>query len=367
MEEKNRIQLSVLDIEKKYLADYTEYTYGGTNNSDKPVGWGEDNQLPILYWNCYTKSSTLKAIIDSCVNYLLGDDIIVNDSAAAWRENVNRTGMTMRQLIEKLGLSLFIYNGFAVQVIYNKLGQVVELYPLDFRKCRVNENATKVFYSKKWTKYQTKAEEFDIFDPKHIDMNKPTQIFWYKSSSLSNIYPLPMYNGALYDILCEIESSRYSLNTISNGFAARHLIQFPENASLTDEQKKGIEDAIKTKFTGPDATASFMLYWRNGDGDAEKIEITKIEADDNAERFLAIRNSVRENIFISCRMTPLLAGLPNASNGFSTQEYTDSLVIFQHNVISPAQDVILESLSKITMTEDGITIVPYKITFDQTE
>ena len=359
----DNIQLSIVDVESKYKVDYAEYSYGNGNANDRPVGWGDDNQLPTLYYNCYAKSSTLKAIVDSCVNYTLGDDIQVNDSAKYWEKKVNRNMMTIRQFIEKIALSLFIYNGYAVQVVYNKLGQIVELFPLDFRKCRVNENCTKVFYNKTWTKYQGKYEEYDIFDPKNLKQDKYTQIFWYKSATLSNIYPYPMYNGAIYDILSEIESSRYSLNTITSGFAAKHLIQFPETNALTDEQKEGIETAIRNKFTGPDASASFMLYWRNGDGDADKIEVTKIESDDNAERFLAIRNSVRENIFISMRTSPMLCGLPNATNGFSTNEYRDSLQIFLKNVISPIQDIILEGLGKMTGTENGFTIVPYDIKF----
>jgi hypothetical protein len=360
----DNLKLSVLDVESKYKVDYAEYSYGNSNNTDRPVGWGEDNQLPNLYYNCYAKSSTLKAIIDSCVNYTLGDDIFVNNQAAYWKEKVNRSGMTIRQFCEKIALSLFIYNGFAVQVVYNKLGQKVELFPLDFRKCRVNETGTKVYFSKTWSKYQGKYDTFDIYDPENLDPEKPTQIFWYKSSTLSNIYPYPMYNGAIYDCISEIESSRYSLSTITGGFAAKHLIQFPENSNLTDEQKSGIEEAIKNKFCGPDANASFMLYWRNGDSDADKIEVSKIESDDNAERYLAIRNSVRENIFISMRTSPMLCGLP-INSGFSTNEYRDSLQIFLKNVISPVQDIIRESFDKITGTKDGISIVPYAINFDE--
>lgn len=361
------VKLSVVDVEKKYSAEYAEYAYGSSTNTDRPIAWGEDNELGALYWNCYTKSSTLKAIIDSCVNYALGDAINVSDEGAYWAQKVNRRGLTLRQLLEKMFLSLFIYNGYAVQVIYNKLGQVVELIPLDFRKCRINEDASKVFYNKKWGKWTSKYDTYDAFDPQNINMENPTQIFWYKSSSLSNIYPIPMYNGAIYDILTEIESSKYSLNTVTNGFAAKHVIQFPEAGNLTDEQKGDIEKAIKNKFCGPDASASFMLYWRNGDGDADKIEVTKIESDDNAERFLAIRNSVRENIFISCRMTPLLAGLPNIANGFSTQEYQDSLIIFLHNVIQPAQDVVIEGLEKMTGCEGAFAFVPYSTNFTKAE
>ena len=65
--EDNRIQLSVLDIENKYVVDPEETTYGNKSL----VTWGLDNQLPVLYHNCYNKSATLKAIIDGTINYVL--------------------------------------------------------------------------------------------------------------------------------------------------------------------------------------------------------------------------------------------------------------------------------------------------------
>ena len=360
MEEKNRIQLSVLDIENKYIVDPEETTYGNRSL----VTWGLDNQLPVLYKNCYDKSASLKAIIDGIINYTLGDDIVIDDNAAAWREKANRTGMTMRQFIAKLDFNYNVYGGFAIQVIYNKLGQVVELYPLDFGKCRTNENGTKIYYAKKWTKYQTKSEEFDKFDPEHIDPKHPTQIFYYKGDFTSSVYPLPPYAGAIYDVLTEIECAKYSLNTVARGFSAKHLIQFPESNNLTDEQKKGIQDAIKTKFCGSENETNFMLYWKNGDTDADKIEITKIESDESPERFIAVKDNARTNIFVSMRCTPLLMGLvEGTTTGFATQEFSDSFKLFQKSVIEPQQDVILEAIEKITGCDDGIHIVPFHIDF----
>ena len=177
-----QLQLSIVDIEKKYQDyEYDEISTG----SDRPVMWGSDNKLAKLYYNCYAKSSTLKACIDSAVNYILGESINITEQAAAWKEKVNRTGMNMNEFIRKISFSILLYNGFAIQVIYNKLGQVVEIYPLDFSRCRLSEDENKVFYSKKWTKYNSKYETYDRFDPLRIDSNNPTQIFYYKSGTLS--------------------------------------------------------------------------------------------------------------------------------------------------------------------------------------
>ena len=360
--EENRIQLSVLDIESKYITSPDETTYGNKNL----VTWGMDNQLPVLYHNCYNKSATLKAIIDGTINYVLGDDIVLDESAAYWREKVNRTGLTMRQLISKMAFNLNVYGGIAIQVIFNKLGQVVELFPLDFGRCRTNEDGTKIYYAKKWTKYQTKSQEFDRFDPKHIDKNNPTQIFYYKNDTTNSVYPLPPYAGALYDVLTEIECAKYSLNTVARGFSAKYILNLPEAAnSLTDEQKHAMEEAIKEKFCGSENESNFLMYYRNGDSDADKLEITKIESDETPERYIAIKDNARTNIFVACRTTPLLMGLVNGiSTGWATQEFSDSFKLFQKTVIKPQQDIIVEALEKITGAKNGIHITPFEISFE---
>ena len=356
--EENRIQLSVLDIESKYVVSPDETTYGNKNL----VTWGMDNQLPVLYHNCYNKSATLKSIIDGTINYVLGDDIVLDDTAAYWREKVNRTGLTMRQLVSKMAFNLNVYGGIAIQVIFNKLGQVVELFPLDFGRCRTNEDGTKIYYAKKWTKYQTKSQEFDRFDPKNINKDNPTQIFYYKNDTTNSVYPLPPYAGALYDVLTEIECAKYSLNTVARGFSAKYVFNMPEANNLTDEQKAGIEEAIKNKFCGSENETNFMLYWKNEDGSG--IEISKIESDETPERYIAIKDNARTNIFVAMRTTPLLMGLVNGiSTGWATQEFSDSFKLFQKTVIKPQQDIIVEALEKITGAKNGIHILPFKIDF----
>lgn len=359
MTETENIRLSVIDIEKKYKCDdYEEQVYG----PNTIVSYGKDNNAPVLYRNCYRNSATLKSIIDGTVNYILGDAVIVNDSAKIFAERVNRKGMTMRQLIANIALSYEMYGGFAVQVIYNKIGYPVELYPLDFARCRTNESGTSIFYSKKqWTKYQTKSDEYDCFNPENFNIEKPTQILYYKGDFTSNVYPLPPYYSAIRDVLTEIECANYSLNSVSNGFAARHIINIPDGMNLTNEQKELINTSIKEKFCGSDAESNFMLYFADGEN---KLEISKIEADDVPQQYINIKDNARTNIFIGMRATPILFGLPNATNGFSTNEYRDSYKLYDKNVVNPIRDIIIESIEKI-LGKGAVTIVPYKITFDE--
>lgn len=350
---------SLVETERKYSYDYEESIYG----KDSVVSYGKDNDAPFLFYNCYSNSATLKSIIDGMVNYVLGEDIAINENAAKWKEQVNRTGMTMRQLIAQIALDYVIYGGFAIQVIYSKLGTVAELYPMNFAKCRTNEYATKVFFSKKnWTKWGSKSEEFDRFNRDTFDINRPTQVFYFKGDFTKTVYPLPMWHGALTDVLTEIECSKYSLNSVSNGFTARYALQFLNSGNLTEEQKKTVERGVKERFCGADTKSNFMLYFSpNGD----KMEISKIENDDTPEKFIAIKDNARSNIYTSLRCTPLLMGLTSAANtGFSTNEFRDSFKLYQKTIIKPIQDTLTESICKI-IGKNSIEIIPFEIKFEE--
>lgn len=355
---KEKIKLSVIDIENKYKDDYVykEYIYG----KEEIVAYGNDNKLPLLLNNVVKECATLNSIIQGTTNFILGDEIEIN--IESMKDKVNRTGMTMRELVKIIALSYLKFGGYAFQVIYSKAGIPVELYPLDFTKCRLNEKKTKVYYSKNnWGKYTTKYEEFDKFDRKNINWEKPTQIFYYSNNDFNSFYPLPQYYSALRDILTEIEISKYSLNTVSKGFSAKYLFNIPQVGNLTDEQKEAIEEGIKNKFCGSDNEVNFMIYYTDNE---EKIEIQKIETDDSAERLLAIKDNAQTNIFVACSASPTLFGLLNKTTGFSSQEFGSAYKLYDKIIVKPIQKIIIESLDKVFAIKDSINIKTFHINFE---
>ena len=361
MEEKKMkdFKFSVVDIERKYTTEYNDTeNYAGSG----PIQWGKDNQLPNLLLNCYKQSATLKSSIDGMVAYILGNKIDINPGAAKFKDTVNRRGETMDDLVGAIALDYCIFGGFAIQVIYNKLGEVSELYALDFAKCRRNGDLDKILYSKKgWGKYTGKYEAYDVFNRADLDLEKGSQIFYYKGNS-RKIYPSPMWEGALRDVLTEIECSKYALNAVSNGFQAKYLIDFKDAGNLTDEQKELIEKAIKDKFCNPDNEVNFMLHY--GDG-TNGVEVKKIETDDAPEKYIAIKDNARANIFTALRTSPLLAGLSVANTGFSTQEFSDSFKLYSTTVIAPIQKIIVRSLDKILGADTCITFEQFTIDIEQ--
>lgn len=357
MKDNEKIMLSVVETEKKYTIDPAESIYGG----EQVVSWGVDNNIPKLLNTCYEKSATLKAAIDQSINYVTGDGLIIN--AGSWEKEVNRRGETMQDIINHIVFDYFTYGNYALQIIFNKLALPVEIYALDVARCRLNADKNKVFYSKKnWTKYQTKADTYDRFGYADINPENPTQIYFYNGTGIRSTYNKAPWAAALNDVLSEIEGSEYSLNSITNGFQARYILNLPDTSNLTDEQKDALNESIKSKFTGPDAN-SFMLYFSNDEG--KNIEVSKIESDDSTERFVQLRNAARENIFVSLRISPLLCGLGLSNTGFSTQEFSDSYKLYDRSVAEPVRHTIERSLSKIIGIEDAVKIIPFTIKFEE--
>ena len=359
MEKEERLLLSVVDVEKKYTIDPAETVYGG---GTAIVSWGRDNDLPKLLTTCYEKSATLKAAIDMSINYVDGDEVIVTDEAAAWKEKVNRRGQDMQTLISHITYDYYVTGCFAIQIIYNAFGPC-ELYPLDVTRCRLNEARDRVFYSKKgWTKYSTKSDEYRRFGFAEYDPKNPTMIYFYNGAGVKRTYNPAPWGAALDDVLTEIEASRYCLNTTTNGFAARYLINLPDTANLDNEQKKAIEDGIRTKFCGYDAESNFMIYYANDEG--KSLTVNKIEADESPERLQTIRDGARTNIFTSLRISPLLCGVSvGTSTGFATQEFSDSFKLFDRTVAAPVRKVITTAVNDCIGVQDGVVIKPFTISF----
>lgn len=360
MEKTSEIKLSVVDVERKYTYDPAETVYGGGNGI---VSWGADNDVPKLLYNCYANSATLKAAIDQSINYILGDGVVVNDSAASWKEKINRRGEKMDSLIEHIVNDYYLYGNFAIQIIYNKLGVPVELYALDVARCRLNSDKNKVYYSKKvWTKYQTKADEYDRFGYADFDPNRPTQIYFYNGTGIRSLYNPAPWSAALDDVLTEIEGSHYSLNSVVNGFSARYIINLPDTANLTDEQKKTIEDGIRSKFTGSESPSNFMLYFNNDE--SKNITVQKIESNEEPEHFQTIRNGARTNILTSLRMSSMLLGLALENTGFASKEYSDTFRLYDKTVAQPVRNKIEAVVNSIIGVEDGVKIIPFTIKFE---
>lgn len=347
------VKFSLIDPDDTFeLPSYEESELRGKDM----INWGVDNQFPNHLFEMSQNSPTLSAIINGTVELIKGEKIEINPDIHANQDLyyypfMNRNDETISDLVEQLVRDYMLFGMFAIQVIYNKLDKKAELVVLPAEYIRMNEDRTVIYFSKKWRKFSTNALTYDKFDDSNI-VNHESQIYVYTNSGNRQVYGISPQNSALEDIAAEAFAGKYIRKSLQSGLSARFLIDLPNTANLTDEQKSELEEGITDKFCGWQNSGSFALYFNNGD---KPMNITKVDMDESSKVFNEIRAAARTNIFITNHATPNLFGDPNATTGFNSQEYDDAYNLYNKMTLEPIKAAICKAFNKIFKMNDAIT------------
>lgn len=350
--ENNKMRVSFLAVDPFVVTNIIEPTEYKPKDRGF-VCWGENNNYPDYIETLYQKVATLHTIIDGISDYVDGDEIVSN--VENFKERANSKGDTIEDIVKWITADFVKYNGFALNIVKNRLGGIAEIYYLDFKRVRSNEDGTRLYYSTDWSKSfgRVKYTEYENF----LKSDKASTIFYYKND-INRVYPTPMFAASV--VACEIEKqlNDYHLNNIVNGFASNYIINF--NSGIpADEIKLEIEDEVYDKFCGSENAGRPMLCFN--DNKDNETTVTKIDADSFIDKYNSLAQRTRQEIFTSFRATPNLFGLPTETTGFSQQEYNEAYKLFNKTVIEPMQKKIVKSFDKIFGMKDSITIKKFSV------
>ena len=193
------------------------------------MSYGSDNLFPQQLIELYDSSAIHHTAVDSISDAIYGEGIKYYGD-----EYVNTKGETINDVYKKIALDYALYNGYAVNVIFNKEGsRITDIYHVPFadvRSGKINEDGEvdEYYYSVNWgntRKY--KPVSYKSFDPTDNKGDNASQIYYcYNYTPGNMVYPLPSYVGALNDIDLDARVSRFHNANISNGLAPSMMIQF---------------------------------------------------------------------------------------------------------------------------------------------
>lgn len=311
------------------------------------ITWGSDNSFPDYLYNCYESVSTLHSIIEGTVDFICGEGLEGDEENKYY------------DLIRSLAQDLLIYNGFAINVIRNKNGNVVRLIYVDLLNLRSNQDNTVFYYSKDWTKSfgRVKTIELPAYDKNAVDVI--SSIYYYKGNS-KKVYPTPLYIASLKSLEISKKIADFHLNGINNGFTASYLIGF-NNGVPSDPEKEEIEEYFNEKFGGAENAGRMVMSF--AENKEHSVELNKIEVEDYGTKYESLRNFVRQDIFTSFRANPNLFGIPTENNGFSNEEYEESFRLYNRTMVKPRQIMLCNAINNILGT--NISIIPF--TMDETK
>lgn len=332
------------------------------------VEWGTRNAYPDYLLDLYNNVPTLRSIINGNIDYVAGDDVTILPLQEEFtNQEMNRRGDTIREQVKDIAKDFEIYGGFALQVIRNLAGEVAEVYYVDMRYLRTNKEGDVFYYSEKWGKSsRTDMVVYPAFMPK-IEWEKlsdeerdrhASSILFVKNVH-TQVYPAPLYAASVK--ACEIERliDEFHLSDINNHFVSSAIINF-NNGDPGQEVKSEIERDFNEKFCGASNGGRVAFSWNPNKESA--TDIVEFKMDDFGERYKALSQHSRTQIFTSFRAIPLLFGLTSEANtGFSTEEFEQSFKLYNRTQIQPVQRLICDAYDKIYGQRGVLTIRPFSL------
>ena len=315
------------------------------------VKWGEDNNFPDYLFELFKNSSQMAAIILQMKNYVLGSGITSNFHLKI----VNRKLETFENFIDKLVFDYLLYGGFAFQIIKNKLNQIAELNHLDFKYIRVDEDETKVFFSKDWSKGRRTPLVYDRWD---INSNSSNSVFYFKGFLTRECYPMPFYISCLTSLEISTQIGDFHLNNLLNGFSPSCIINFNNGSNISEDVQDEIEDAVKEKFCGTENASKILLSFN--DDLTHKTTFERLADDGMIDKYNNLQQTTEKDIFRAFRMNKLLLGDGSDNTGFNKQAYLESFALYNKSVIEPIQREI-EGVLDISLGKGSVKFNKFEL------
>lgn len=312
----------------------------------KYVPYGRFNEYPRFLLGLYEGCSTLKAIIDGNVNYVLGDDL-----------RVLTTKMTREEIADTLiGLTRdwYIFGYAFLQVLRNPFGEVQRVVYLPSEYVRTDKDRQAFWYSEKW---DSRGSWKAVVYPAYMEgSSAPSSVLMIGTGR--GTYPAPIWSAAVKDVEMEKQIELFHYNELENNFLGSFLINF-NNGTPDDEVKSQVERDLTEKHSGFQNAGRIMISWNENVQNRTTIE--RLQADNFDTRYQALAQRVREQIFISFKAQPILFGLTSETNtGFSTTEFGDLFKLYNKTMISPVQDMLKRAFKKV-FGADILEITPFTI------
>ena len=292
------------------------------------VEFGELNNYPEYLLSLYNESPKHGAIVKSKSTYIFGRGF--EDKGKA-----NSRGESWNDVLKKCVKDDELFRGYYLQVIWNRIGQISEVYHIDFSKVRVSKDLSCFYIKNDWLDWKEKPREYPQFSTQN-----PTgsQIYYKREyNPTSEVYPLPSYFQGLNMIESDIEVSRHILGNAKQGFVGSTLINLNNGDPINEEHKGEVEKGLLKKFTGDSGKRVVIMFNKSKENsaDIQNLGTTMLTKED----FTNINNLIQQEIFASHQITsPQLFGIKTEGQLGGRTEIRDAYEIFNNTYVAERQD-----------------------------
>jgi predicted transcriptional regulator len=306
------------------------------------VTFGADNLYPDFLVELFNKSPKHNAIVSAKASYIagIGTDVYGQNTtdiakAEAKLKNINAYE-TYEELKAKIAYDAELFNGFCVEVIWNKAKTAPsEYYHIPFKDVRKSLDGH-YLYCEDWTDAKAERVHYMPYNPITRESKQLYYCQFYRPGE--GTYPLPDYVGALKYIEVDTEISNYYLNSIKNGFTAQTHIQLFKGIP-TPEEARATARRFKENYQGTDNAGGLIIQY-NDPTEKESV-ISNLQPSDFDKQFDLLNKTVQQEIFVAHKVnSPMLFGVRVEGQLGGRSELIESYEMFHHAYIEPRQQKI---------------------------
>lgn len=339
----NKIQLSFFSL-PRLQAPAIPLPVQKESSGKKYIPFGIDNAYPNYLLGLYEGCSTLKAIIDGNVNYVMGDDLQIGASPI---EPIKMTE-TVRECVRDWEIFGYAF----VQVLRNPFGEVVDIVRLPSEFVRTDKEHQAFWYCENWKKGE--AVVYPAFSP---DFRQDSSVLMIGKGR--GTYPAPLWSAAVKDVEMERRIEEFHLNELRNNFMSSAILNL-NNGKPSAAEKEKLEREVEDKLGGTENAGRIMMIYN--ENVQNRATIDRLSSDNFDTRYQALASRTREQIFVAFKAQPLLFGLTSETNtGFSTTEFGDLFKLYSKTMIQPVQQMMAMAFGYITGDPNFLTFTPFTI------
>lgn len=321
-----KIEFAGHDIDKYKTPEFVQI------GNKKWVNYGSDNLYPYYLVDLFNRSAKHNAILTGKQTYVYGAGL---EMQGDWNlfANPNRFE-SLTEIYNKLILDKLLYGGYALQVIWDRLGEgIAEIYHMDFSKIRSNVDNTEFYYSNNWGEGNPRVKAYKVFNP---EKKQGTQIYYYRDYRPAiTTYPLPEYIGAIPYIECDVEIANYHRSNLHNEFFFGGILSF-NNGEPTQEEKDDLVRRLNRRHQGTDNAGRWIINFSDRVDNAPTV--IPIQPNELDKQFDLLNNQVQEEIFVAHKITsPMFFGIRVEGQLGGRSEMIDSFKLFEQNYVKPIQ------------------------------
>jgi hypothetical protein len=303
-------------------------------NGKDYVMYGESNRYPDYLLEMYQRSAKHNAIVNGKVNYITGKgwtyeaDKVPSEMIGELNrlmENPNPYD-DLNDILYKTALDFEIFNGFALEIVWNMNGKVSQIAHKNFGNLRRNADGSKFYYADEWKEFGDPEglTEYMPFDP---EKRLGKQLFYYCSYAPSvRYYPIPEYLGALAYIETDARIANYHVNNLRNGFLGGFLFNF-NNGVPSDEEQREIKRQLQKQLKGDDGERIVVNF---NDSAETGLKIEPLNANDLDKQFNILNETIQQEIFVAHRVTsPMLFGVRVSGQLGGRSELVEAYELFK--------------------------------------